>query len=219
MDPSPQLNTFLYWITLTSSQGFCDAQEDQVVQWHRRNSEKVFLVSEFHESGEKHFHSVLACFKPKIAGKVTEKLVRLYRSMEIDVVTGVTIKVKRVNDFVGILHYLCKDLVGDPLLLIGWRMSWIKAQCLANVKKMPHKVLLKNKKLVTVRTAVDLVVQFASAGGYPLTGVDSFATVTGAMVVDGFRFGNVRLKPVFCQVMAVVGSPSYWREHVNLECM
>ncbi len=210
MDPASN-NTYRYMLTLTSSIGFNASQEDQVVQWHRHNSDKCFLVSELHDSGGKHYHSVIACVSPRTAGKVTEKLVRLYSQMRIDVVKGISVCVKSVSDFVGCLHYLCKDLDDAPLLLIGWRMSWIKSECLANVKHIPHKMLRADQYMVQSSTSVQLVLRYAHASGHPLCGKDSFMTVVVEMQSTGYQFEKIKPRWLYAQVMAMVGRSSIAR--------
>jgi len=205
MDPSPQIDTFSYCLTLTSLIGFTPAHEDQIVEWHRRNSDKCFLVKEFHDSGVPHYHSLIACTAPKQACHVTDKLCRLYGQMLIDYTKGVTVKVKRCSDFIGWLHYLCKDMSGPPILVIGWTMTWIKQQCKANVKKIPRKLLSKNVYMVQSSTSVNLVVTYANACGHPLTGMDSFITVVTEMQAEGYQFEKIKPKWLYGQVMAVVG--------------
>ncbi len=204
MDPASN-NTYRYMLTLTSSVDFFESQEDLIVQWHRHNSDKCFLVREFHDSGVKHYHSLICCTSPRSAGKVSEKLVRLYASMQIDVVKGISFCVKSVSDFVGCLHYLCKDLDGSPLLLIGWRMSWIKAECLANMKHIPHTMLKKDQYMVQCSTSVQLVLRYAHAAGHPLCGKDSFVTVVVEMMSKGYQFEKIKPRWLYGQVMAMMG--------------
>ncbi len=206
MDPSPQTDTFMYFNTLTSPIGFTPAHEDQIVEWHRRNSEKCFLVKEYTEAGAPHYHSIIACKSPKKACHVTDKLVRLYGQMMIEYTKGVTVKVKSVSDFIGLLHYHSKDLKGPPILVTGWRMSWIKQQCEANVKKIPHKMLSKNVYMVQFSTSVSLVIEYAKACGHPLTGMDSFITVVTEMQAKGYQFEKIKPKWLYGQVMAMTGN-------------
>ncbi len=206
MDPSPN-SLYQYMITLTSPDGFCDAQEDQVVQWHKRNSEKCFLVSELHDSGAKHYHSLISCMAPKTANKVTDKLVRLYCALGIDYVKRVSVKVRAVSDFIGVLHYLSKDipLGSEPLYLSGWRYTWIKDQCIKHVKHIPHKLLKKNEYMVQCSTCVALVLRYAAAASHPLTGKESFISVVVAMQAEGYCFSKVKPKWLYGELMARVG--------------
>lgn len=211
MDPASN-GTYQYFITLTSAIGFNGPQEDQVVQWHRRNCDKVFLARELHDSGAAHYHSVVCVSAPRQASKVTEKLVRLYAEMGIDWVKGISVKVKTVSDFVGCLHYVRKDLGDDlPILLLGWRLSWIKQQCIAGVKHIPFKMLRKDVYMIQESTAVAVVIRYASASGHPLTGKDSFMTVVCAMSAEGYRFVKIKKLDLFADVLASVGDLSHVR--------
>jgi len=207
MDPSPQINTYSYFVTLTSSDGFSSVQEGQIVSWHRSHSEKCLLVSELHDSGKTHYHSLLTCRAPKMPAAVTRNLDRLFAAMDIEPVTGVSIVTKKVTDFVGILHYLTKDLPqgAKPLLCIGWAYSWIKQQCIDGIKHIPRSMLRKDKYMVQSSSSVQLIVQYARAAGYPLTGKASFIAVATEMQSKGFQFEKIKPKWLYAQVMAVCG--------------
>lgn len=207
IDPAPN-GCYKYFITLTSRDDFTSEQHDAIVAWHRHNSEKTLLVAERHDSGRIHYHSVIHCRVPKQAAKVTQKLERLYKQIDLEVVKRVSIVVKRQTDDIGLFHYLTKDIPeGDrPLLCIGWAYSWIKEQCLANIRKIPYKVLAKDKHMMRSVSAVARVVQWAQAAGYPLTGKESFIHVVTSMQAEGYQFDNIKTKFLYAQVMAVSGN-------------
>ncbi len=206
MDPAPN-SLYQYMLTLTSACGFLDYQEDQIVQWHKRHSEKCFLVCELHDSGVKHYHSLISCMRPNKSSRVTDKLVHLFSEMSIDYVKGVSVKVKSVSDFIGVLHYLCKDVPigGTPLYLSGWRYSWIKDECLRNVKHIPHKMLRKDEYMVQSSTCSALVLRYASAAAMPMTGMQSFISVVVAMQAEGYSFCKIKPKWLYGEVMARTG--------------
>ncbi len=207
MDPSPQTNTYSYFVTLTSSDGFSSVQEGQIVSWHESHSEKCLLVREYHDSGKTHYHSLLTCLSPKMPAAVTRNLDRLFAAMDIEPVRGVSIVTKKVTDFVGMLHYLTKDLApdGKPLLCKGWAYSWIKQQCVDGIKHIPLRMLRKDQYMVQSSSSVQLIVQYARAAGYPLTGKQCFITVTTEMQSKGFQFEKIKPKWLYAQVMAVCG--------------
>ncbi len=213
MDPAPNTNTYSYFVTLTSSDGFSSVQEGQIVSWHRRHSEKCMLVRELHDSGKTHFHSLLCCLSPKLPSAVTRNLDRLFAAMDIEPVRGVSIVTKKVSDFVGMLHYLSKDIApgAKPLLCWGWQYSWIKQQCVDGIKHMPHRLLRKDQYMVQMSSSVQLIIQWSSAAGYPLTGKDSFISAVVEMQSKGYQFERISPKWLYGQVMAMCGYPNLCR--------
>ncbi len=206
MDPVPTTNTYSYFVTLTSSDGFTSVQEDHIINWHRLHSDKCMLVKELHESGKTHYHSIICCSTPKMPTGVTRNLYRLYTTMNIEPVKGVSIVTKKVTDLVGMFHYLSKDLGGgSPLFCLGWRYTWIKQQCVDGIKHIPHRLLRKDQYMVQMSSSVQLIIQWASAAGYPLTGRDSFISVCTEMQSKGYQFEKTKPKWLYAQVMAMLG--------------
>ncbi len=205
MDPAPN-SMYPYMLTLTSSDGFSSVQEGQIVEWCRTHSDKCMLVREYHDSGKAHYH-VLICSDTKLANGVTRQLECLYRTMNIEWTPRVSVCVKKVTDLVGAMHYLSKDipLSEKPLLCTGWSYSWIKSECLGNIKKIPHRMLSKDQYMVKNSSSVQLVIRYAHAGGFPLCGKQSFITVCTEMQGEGYQFENIKPKWLYAQVMAMVG--------------
>ncbi len=166
-----------------------------------------------HDSGKTHFHSLICCRSPKMPSAVTRNLLRLYVSMELEPVKGVSIVTKKVTDFVGMLHYLTKDLApaAKPLLCIGWSFSWIKQQCIDGIKHMPRCLLRKDQYMVQSSSSVQLIVQYARAASYPLTGKQCFITVCTEMQSKGYQFEKIKPKWLYAQVMAMTGHPDLAR--------
>jgi len=207
MDVSPQTNTYSYFITLTSPEGFTGAQVSLITDWHRVHSEKCILVEELHDSGKNHTHSLICCQSPKLPANVTRNLLRLYAAMDIEPVKGVSIVTKKVTDFVGMLHYLTKDLApgATPLLCMGWAYSWIKQQIVDGIMHMPRSMLRKDQYMVQSSSSVQLIVQYARAAGFPLTGKQCFITVCTDMQSKGYQFEKIKPKWLYAQVMAMTG--------------
>ncbi len=206
MDPGITTQTYSYFVTLTSSDGFSSVQEGQIVSWHRNHSEKCMLVRELHDSGKTHYHSIICCRSPKMPAAVTRNLNRLFDSMDIEPVNGVSIVSKKVTDLVGMFHYLSKDLGTDtPLLCLGWRYSWIKQQCVDGIKHIPLRLLRKDQYMVQLSSSVQLIIQYAHAAGYPLTGKASFISVCTEMQSKGYQFEKTKPKWLYAQVMAMCG--------------
>ncbi len=206
-----------HWmLTLTSSTGFDDSQEDAVIQWHKRKSEMCLLVRELHDDGRRHYHSLIACSKPKNQPGVVRALETLYKQLNLDFVPHVSVKVKKMTDKIGAFYYLIKDLKNDdrPLYTYGWRFTWIKEQCLANLKKMPHRMLCTDTVQLTKRTSTRMVIEYAHRSGMPLTGKLSFANVIACMAEDKYQFEGTNMKYLYAQVLAQSGHQSAMRNLV-----
>lgn len=213
MDPAPSINTYHYFVTLTSSDGFTSVQEEIIKLWHRNHSDKCLLVAELQDNGKTHYHSLIACTSPKLPAAVTRNLVRLYAILDIEPVIGVSIVTKKVTDFVGLLHYLSKNIAegSSPVLCWGWQYTWIKQQCLDNIMKIPRCMLRKDQYMVQCSSSVQLILQYAQAAGFPLTGKASFITVCVEMQSKGYQFEKIKPKWLYAQVMAMAGHLSLAR--------
>lgn len=198
--------TNAYFATLTSSTDFTDDHEQAIIEFHRQ-FDSVFLVVENHADGKPHYHAVFRDPRNKQTAKVTLKYERFYAANEIEYTKGISVIVKRVSELIGTFHYLSKDLPPDqpPLLIRGWRMSWIKETCLKNLKKMPHKMLMGDSAVVKPACAVDLCCQFAKRANILVDSKFTFGHLIKAMIKDGYLFHNVKLKILFVHVMARLG--------------
>ncbi len=214
--PPPQV-FFPYFATLTQTDGFSDADCVKVADWCRNKSEECLLVKEDHMSGKKHLH-FLATLTCKQTVQVTRMLKRLYATNGWPCSAGVSIVVKKATDKIGLFHYLTKDLNGSPpLLIIKWRMTWIQEQCKANLKKVPLKMLSKDGYIVGMKTASELICQYATRTGMPLSGKPSYIQVVMAMQAESYKFHNCKHKQLYCQVMSVCGNHNAMRSFLEGE--
>jgi len=200
----------------TSSPGFDDAQIQEICDWARRASDSCMIVEE--TTTHRHLHGVFRVSQ-KSTTQVTRKFKTLYAKMELQWVAGVSVKVKKTTELIGWFHYMLKDQTGPPLVLTGWQMSWIQEQCLAAVKKIPRKILEKDQVVLSTRTAVPLIIAFASANVMPLCDKHSFIEVVLAMESDKYNFQNLKKKAVFCETMSRMGqlqfSRSMWEQELD----
>lgn len=204
-DEHIQVAHFEYCITISPRQSFTREERKKLCFWHSK-FDSVLLVAEDRPSdGVEHYHSLIQA-NVKSAHSITKQLVRLFEREGWEYVKGVTCQVKSCSDRIGWMHYLLKDQ-GDkaPLGIKGWKLSWIKQQCLDNLKKMPHKMLSKGQYMVNPKIGTRLVIEYAKARSIPLTGKDSFKTVLCAMAADGYQFEGAKLKFLYSQVMAMCG--------------
>ncbi len=209
-------DTFGYMLIFTSANDFNEAQEDQIVQWHRRRCENALLVRELHTDGRKHYHSTILVLKPKTSGGVSRQLATLYKSMGIDVVARVTYQVKSTSDQIGSFHYLLKDQADrEPLLIMGWQLTWIKAQCVSNVKKIPRKMLMQDRVVLNAANAIPYCLKFAEAAGVGITGKESFKTLVRLMVKDGYSFDKCNLPWLYAQLMCIAGDDRVLDQHID----
>lgn len=195
-----------YFITLTSADDLSPF-EIHLKDWHTLHSDRCIMVRESHQDDSVHYHSLFVTNSMNSSQAVSRSLERLYKKHDIAWVKGRSIVVKTQTDQVGLFHYITKDIPanGKPLLIIGWRYTWIKAQCIANLKKLPLKLLKKGTVCVSRRVAVALVLEYAKAQGAVITGKFSFAELIAKMASEGYQFDMVAFKFLYCQVMARMG--------------
>lgn len=195
-----------YFITFTTSCGdFPDDFNDSLVKFHVKRCDMALLVQEGGpgEDKHRHYHSV-GSFKASKTNNITNQCKTFYKHCGIEV-SKQSIVVKKVPVLVGMFGYLLKHCEGPPLLVMGWQLSWIKEQIIANVSKIPHKVLMKNKHVLSSKTATALVVEYAKAKSLVLADKLSFVEVVSEMTCDGYQFEAVKPKWLYVQVMAVLG--------------
>ncbi len=159
----------------------------------------------------RHLHGVFRV-PQKQAGQVTQRFKTLYKRLDLPWVPNVSVKVKKTVELIGWFHYMLKDQTGPPLVLTGWRMTWITEQMQAAVKKIPRKVLEQDQVMLSSRTVIPLIIEFAKAHALPLCDKCSFIEVVLAMEADKYSFQLVRKKTVFCEVMSRCGRSSFSRD-------
>lgn len=190
-----------FTFTFTSNVEFTPAHEDQIIQWHKKKASFCILVRELHEDGRPHYHSVIAAARPKNTGSWTRLCETLYKQMDLPIVKGISFRVKKETDRVGWFIYLLKHQEGPPLLVMGWKLSWIKKQCLEGIRHIPRKMLTKEVTVLTKATASQTVLRYAAAMGRKITGKISFCDVCCAMEGDKYVFGGYQLKHIYREVM------------------
>jgi len=213
LDADDDLPAFTF--TFTAAVDFTAGQQDQLVQWYRKKASFCLLVRELHDDGRPHYHSVIAARSPKNTGTWTRACTTLYKQMDIENVKGISFRVKKETDRVGWFHYLMKDQGSSPpLLLMGWKMSWIKQKMLEGIKKIPRKLLTKDVTVLTKATAAQSVLKYAAAMGRKITGKISFCDVCCAMEHDKYIFGGYQLKHIYREVLNQSGQRSL--AHTNM---
>ncbi len=194
-------------ITISPAPPGYDREEVKVIlDWHSM-FDQVLLVSEDRSDGTEHYHSLVTT-PVKQAHTLTKQLLRLFKKEGLEVTDHVTIKVKSCPEPIGWMHYLMKEVPehGAPMARKGWALSWIKETLLANLKKRPHKMLLKDVYHLSKKTGTRMVCEYASARSLPLDSKFAFCRVCTEMMKDGYQFDSVALKWVYAQVSAIRGN-------------
>ncbi len=202
----------------TGNVGFPFGFAEVLSKWHVKKCGSCLLVAEgddAYDSAKPHFHSV-GTWKTMTTSNVTAAAVTLYSKYGVEYTKGVSVVVKKVSDLIGIWQYISKDVTEGtpPVLAMGWKMSWIKEICLANVHKIPYAVLMKKKHCLSTKTATALVMEYAKAKGHVLSGKESFASLICLMARDGYQFEAVKLKWLYCQCMSLCGDDRAMRSMV-----
>lgn len=211
LDPTRESTLDSYFATLTCSGGFSDDQASAIEVFHRTDYfVNVLLVSELHQTGELHFHSLFDC-KTRAAGKVTQKFQRFYGSADIPFVSYVSVKIKSVTDKLGLFHYLTKDMLPDekPLVLKGWIWTWIQEQCRDNIKRIPFKQLLRDCYFVNKKNGTEMILCYMKANKLRCQSKDDFKQIVHCMVRDRFRFSSSAIPWLYAEVsvMSDCGKP------------
>lgn len=216
LGPSKELKC--YMLTLTTAQGFTPEDIAQVKAWHKNNSECCVLTKELHESGKIHLHSVITC-PQKDARQVTRKIQTLYKKLGLDWESRVSCVTKKAVVPIGALAYILKELPeGDsPVLIQGWKMTWIQSEIKANLKKLPRKLLLKIDYHVTSKTGTSLLIEYAKRTAMPVVCKITFKQIVSLMMSEGYNFDNVKMKYLFVQVMARSGNRSFAESLIDAE--
>jgi len=187
LDLSSKTRYYGYFITWTPVTEFCDDFPGLLAKWHVKKCDMALLVSEGGPGTDKHLHyHSIGMFKNKQGAGVKRMCETLYGKFNMEVERS-TIKVEEITELYGLFWYLTKDLEGPPILIIGWQMSWIKQKCLENLKKMPHKMLLKDQAVLTPKTAVPLIIEYANRKGLLLDSKLSFRDCLKQMSKDKWR--------------------------------
>ncbi len=205
-DDHVQTNHYEYFVTISPQREFLREERETLCAWHSK-FDSVLLVAEDRPSdGVEHYHSIIQS-TVKATTSITKQLARLFEKEQWPYTKGVTVQVKKVSDRIGLFHYLTKDM-GDkpPLGIKGWKMTWIKQQCVENVKKIPHKMLNRGGYTVNNKIGPNLVITYAKARSLPLTGKLSFSTILCEMAAAGYQFSGVKLKFLYAETMALTGS-------------
>ncbi len=200
-----------FFMTFNTAGEFPQGFSEYLVTWHVRKCSQAVVVAEGWTdlSDERpHFHSV-GSFKTEKTSNVVKMIVKLYADHDVEYRKGISVVVKKVTDLIGIWHYLTKDVtaVNPALLVLGWRMSFIKQQCLENLHKIPRKVLMKNKFCLSTKSATACVMAYAKAKAHVLSGKESFASLICLMAADGYQFEAVKIKWLYTQCMSLTGDP------------
>ncbi len=214
IDTHAQTGYTPFFITFTAVSEYSDGFEDALKSWHSKKCDQVLLVREGGVGDQHlHYHSV-GTFRAKQAVGVTRQCETFYKKQNMQWTKGVSVKVKAVSDLIGLFWYLTKDFLTednpDPLLTKGWKMSWIKQKCLDNLKKMPHKMLLKDQYSLTPKTATNMILEYSRRKSLPITGKESFKSVLKSMIKDHYRVNAIwpKITIIYAEVMIECGDDS-----------
>lgn len=204
-------------MTVSPRHDLTEPQEKALVEFHRQEGDFAFLVSELRPGDNvKHYHSVFQS-RTTNAATTRKKIERRLVAADLEIEVKVTVKVKTCSDLIGWFHYLTKDTDYVRLLIKGWQMTWIKEQCLANVRKIPHSVLLKSKHHITSKGATARILAYAKAKDWPITGKESFKQIVCQMASEGYEFQNIKVKWCFAQCLAMSGNHKAMCSLIDME--
>jgi len=191
-----------YKITLTASDGLDPHQIEEIGKYLSLECQHAYVINEFGENKENsHLEGVIE-FDTKTTSNVTDRIVRLYGTLNIDVTPHITIKVKRATHLVGALIYASKELrdTAQVIVLKGWEQSWIDQQIKNNVHDIPHSMLKKKGHRVTQGTGPALIYEWCLAHNMQVIRKCEYLEIIDRMGDEGFLFGKCRHLGLFQDV-------------------
>lgn len=212
-------NTKYYMATLAPKDWFTTEERTPIYAWFSTHDQVLGYTE---EENRKHLH-VLFSSKQKKTGNVTRSLERMFETNQIEFTKGVTINVKSSSHPIGYFHYLTDEIKqGTRVMIKGWQLTWIQEQCRANLKSMPRKLLSKDVYTVNNKEGPDLIVKYAKAHHMLCNCKQTFIRCVARMSTDKYRFHNVKMKWLYCDVLALCGNTrsvvSHWEaELFNLD--
>lgn len=186
----------------TTSPGFDDDQIMSICNWAKHISDSCCIIEEM--SSHRHLHGVfrVTC---KQTNQVSQRFQTLYKKMDMPWIPNISVDVKRTTELIGWFHYMLKDQKAPPLVLTGWKRTWITEQCQKHVKKIPKKMHRLDRLVLDASTVVGTVLAYMSAHSLPIMDKFSFIAVVTQMQKDKFNFMKVRKALVYEAVMAELG--------------
>lgn len=218
--PDPKTGLYTYGLTLTVSGGFDADQIEQLVVFMKRISPKLVVTREVGKLLNPHLHACIDLV-PKQANAVTRRFVKFYGEQNWPVQSGVTIVVKHVDNRMGWLCYISKEIPmgSKPLVVHGYIWGAIKAAILSQVKTQKAKALKGTDLTMNMDTAPARIIAYANAAGMLLTGKEEFCQLMARMMRDGYLVHRLKPKVLFAQVMAKIGYEriafTYWENELQ----
>ncbi len=183
----------LYKITLTEAGGLTDAHIEELTKYFEPCNRGYIVNEQGDSGGNSHLEGVVE-FDTNSTSNITQRIKRKYESIGIEVVPGITIRVKKITHLVGALIYASKEIKdkGKVIFLKGWEQSWIDKQVKDNVKNIPYKMLIKKGVRITQNTGGALMYEWCIANNCQVRSKLEYLEVVRQMSAKGFLFGNVR---------------------------
>jgi len=194
-----------YKVTLTASGGLSVAHIDEIRNYILDNCNHAYIVNEFGDSGlNSHLEGVVE-FTTNTTSNVTDRFVRLFETLKIEVVKNITIKVRRATNIAGALIYASKELhdKGNLVLLKGWESTWIDKQLKENVKNIPYSILKKKGIRVSQTYGPALIQEWCLANNMQIIYKNDYLEVIDRMGDEGYMFGTCRHLGLFQDVCSL----------------
>ncbi len=195
-----------YKLTLTTSDGFSEAQVEELVEYFICKCGHVYLTNEFGEFGmNSHLEGVVEFDTPKTSN-VTNRVRGLYKKLGIEVSHN-SIRVSKVTHLDGAIIYASKELekMGKVAGLKGWKQTFIDKTLKDGVKSIPFKQLKKRGLWVTDRVAPAVIYEYCKAHNLTISYKADLMHVIRLMGDDGYMMSHLRLRAVYGNTMCLFG--------------
>lgn len=197
---------FYYKLTLTTRDGLSEGQADQLVAYFEK-CENCCICIEMGENGTNRHVEGVAGFTTKSSSNIHKDMKKYYEKHNIEY-SKFAVKIKSVTHLGGAFKYGIKELKdGDePAMLKGWKWTWIQDQ--AKAAKEDFRKRPVRGKIVKPSEAPDAMVAFIEANNLVVNSKATFLEVLKRMGDAGYRFGQVKFKVFYADVMCALGDGS-----------
>jgi len=199
-----------YAVTLTARDGLTD-ENILIIGEYFKQCRHAYLINEQGDSGSNSHVEGVVEFETDITSNISKRLKTLYVRLKIEVVKGITFRVRKATEYIGCIIYASKELQasGKLVLLKGWSQTWIDKAIKDNVKKIPHKMLAKAGTRVYQKTGPALIYEWCIANNMHIETKFQYLKVIRYMGNQNYMFGSTRHVGLFQDVCALFGDGGY----------
>lgn len=200
-------NTHYFTLSITTAGGLTEAHVETVRKYLDDKCQYAYVSNEFGENETNSHVQAVVSFTTSKQSNVMDKMKRLYKKLELDIVNRHTVVIHPVVAMDGALHYIEKEYKGKGKCILrkGWQQGWIDDQVKEYAKRVAGKGIKKMGVRLTQTTAPEAMYVWAKANNMHVEDKRSFIQVGKLMAAEGYKFGTCRTKGLYMDVCALFG--------------